>query len=102
MKRRIASLAALLLSGALTACAAAADQSGTSPASATPQTFSAPAVISAAQEESSRETQSGRILIAYFSATGNTARVAGVLQEALDGDLFEIVPQDPYTAEDLD
>ena len=41
-------------------------------------------------------------LVAYFSATGTTARVADTLARAIGADLFEIVPEQPYTAADLD
>ena len=43
-----------------------------------------------------------RTLVAYFSATGTTARVARRLAEAVGADLFEIVPEQPYTPADLD
>ena len=43
----------------------------------------------------------GKILVAYFSATGNTRPVAEKVAEVTDGDLFEIVPAQPYTAADL-
>jgi len=36
------------------------------------------------------------ILIAYFSRSGNTRVVAGLLQRALGADLFEILPASPY------
>jgi len=42
------------------------------------------------------------ILIAYFSATGNTRTVAEKLANTINADLFEIVPEHPYTSEDLD
>ena len=38
-----------------------------------------------------------KILIAYFSATGNTKAVAVQLAEDTGADLFEIVPKEPYT-----
>ena len=43
-------------------------------------------------------------LVAYFSASDAhiTAQVAKTLAEATDADLFEIVPEQVYTAEDLD
>ena len=41
-------------------------------------------------------------LIAYFSATGTTAGVAQMIAEVTDGTLYEIVPQQIYTSEDLD
>ena len=40
-------------------------------------------------------------LVAYFSASGTTARVARQLAEAIGADLFEIEPEAPYTAADL-
>ena len=40
-------------------------------------------------------------LVAYFSATGTTERVADTLAEAIGADSFRIVPQTPYTAADL-
>ena len=42
-----------------------------------------------------------RALVAYFSATGTTARAARTLAEAVGADLFEIVPEQPYTSADL-
>ena len=40
-------------------------------------------------------------LVAYFSATGTTARAARELAGAINADLFEIVPEKPYTSADL-
>ena len=40
-------------------------------------------------------------LVAYFSATGTTARAATGLAQAIGADLFEIVPERPYSAADL-
>ncbi len=42
-----------------------------------------------------------KALVAYFSASGVTAQLARTLAETVDGDLFEIVPAQPYTAADL-
>ena len=47
------------------------------------------------------ETAGSRILVAYFSATGNTEGAAQKLAEGLGADLYEIVPEIPYTSEDL-
>lgn len=41
------------------------------------------------------------ILVAYFSATGTTARAAKALADAAAADLFEIEPAEPYTSADL-
>ena len=42
------------------------------------------------------------VLVAYFSATGTTRPLAEYAAEILNADLYEIVPAEPYTAEDLD
>ena len=42
-----------------------------------------------------------KILVAYFSATGNTKSVAETLASAINADLFEIVPEQLYTSDDL-
>lgn len=42
-----------------------------------------------------------KILVAYFSASGITARAAKILAETADADLYEIKPAVPYTSEDL-
>ena len=43
-----------------------------------------------------------KVLVAYFSASGVTAKTARLLASATDADLFEIKPATPYTDEDLD
>ena len=45
--------------------------------------------------------EGSRVLVAYFSATGNTESVATYLAQATGGDLFEITPAAPYTSDDL-
>lgn len=42
-----------------------------------------------------------KVLIAYFSATNNTEGIANHLDAILDADLYEIVPETPYTSADL-
>ena len=42
-----------------------------------------------------------KALVAYFSASGTTAKVAKDLAAATGADLFEIVPEQPYTHADL-
>ena len=67
----------------------------------------------AAQEETQDDTEetagdtsdaasgSGNVLIAYYSATGNTEEVANVIADATGGDLFELELVEPYTDDDL-
>ena len=42
-----------------------------------------------------------KTLVAFFSASGNTKRVAEKLAAAIDSDLYEIKPAVPYTSADL-
>ena len=46
--------------------------------------------------------ESAAVLVAYYSATGNTKRVAQAAATALGADLFEIAPVSPYSDDDLD
>ena len=43
-----------------------------------------------------------KTLVAYFSASGQTAKLAKTLAGVTGGDLFEIAPETAYTAADLD
>ena len=46
-------------------------------------------------------TETGKTLVVYYSATGNTKDVAEKIAKITDGDLFEIEPKEPYTDDDL-
>ena len=54
-----------------------------------------------ANGEADNTTSGGKVLVVYYSASGNTKRVAEDIAEAADGDLFEITPAEPYTSDDL-
>ena len=43
-----------------------------------------------------------KVLVAYFSASGNTKKVSEMLAKAINADIFEIRPEVPYTPADLD
>ena len=58
------------------------------------------AIFTNAKAEETNMTND-KILVAYFSATGNTKSVADKLATAIGADLFEIVPEQPYTSDDL-
>lgn len=46
-------------------------------------------------------TTGGKTLVVYYSASGNTERVAKDIAGAVGADLFEIEPEQPYTEDDL-
>lgn len=43
----------------------------------------------------------GKRLVAYFSASGTTKKVAEMIADSAKADLFEITPEVPYTSADL-
>lgn len=51
-------------------------------------------------EENSNMMDSNSVVI-YFSATGNTKKVAEYIKEASGSDIIEIIPEEKYTNEDL-
>ena len=53
------------------------------------------------QTDSATMNSTNKALVAYFSATGTTKGVAERLAAAIGADLFEIVPETPYTEADL-
>lgn len=52
-------------------------------------------------EKVNKETMESKILVAYFSCTGTTEALAEYTADILDADLYEIIPEKPYTEEDL-
>ena len=53
------------------------------------------------ENDEDMEMNDSKILVAYFSATGTTKQLAGTIAEVTGGDLYEIVPEEPYTDDDL-
>ena len=62
------------------------------------QTDSEAVATTSAKEDTA---ESGKTLIVYYSATGSTKAVANYIADAIDADLFELEPVEPYTDEDL-
>lgn len=54
------------------------------------------------QNEDNTDEPTGKVLVVYYSATGNTKAVAEVIEDYTNGDTFELIPVDDYTDEDLD
>ena len=103
MKRRdfLKLSAVLALTGAAAACGGPSASSA--PAmSSSPSASSAPAAPADSAAPVSSAPAGGRVLVAYFSATGHTAAVAETIADAAGAELFELEPVTPYTDADLD
>lgn len=48
------------------------------------------------------EAQGSKVLVVYFSATNTTEGVAEHIANGLNADIYEIIPEEPYTDADLD
>lgn len=53
------------------------------------------------EETDAPDVQESKVLVAYFSATNTTEGVAEHIANGLNADIYEIVPEDPYTDADL-
>lgn len=62
---------------------------------------SACAPLSSADKPQLTENKNEKILIAYYSATGNTGKTAEYIAKETGGDLFKIVPAAPCIPDDL-
>lgn len=59
------------------------------------------ACFSACAQDKKENMETAKVLVAYFSATGTTAKVAHEIASVSKGDIYEIVPEKPYTDADL-
>jgi hypothetical protein len=103
MKKLTALLLSVVLVLSLAACGSANKPASSTTQPETSAPTEQPESSSTAPAESEPETQpeTGKTLVVYYSASGNTARVAKDIAEAAGADLFEIVPTEVYTSEDL-
>lgn len=112
MKKVIALLTVLTLIFALAGCGASNTESQseagtkaaeTTEAATSENTSESSNAADETAEGQNNETDNGsKTLVVYFSATGNTKAVAQRIASAAGADLYEIIPAEPYTADDLD
>ena len=99
---------AVLTLGLMTGCGSQETKSTTTQASS--ETTEAVTTAAATETEEPTQTsagtttdgETGKTLVVYYSASGRTKTVAETIAETAGADLFEIVPDEPYTSEDLD
>ena len=109
MKNKISRRQFLQAAGASAAALLLASCSGNSVSSVSSSSVASSAASSvaassaaASSEATSTVTTTGKTLVVYFSATGTTQSVAQTIADTVGADLFEVVPSDPYTSDDLD
>ena len=109
MKKLTALLLSVVLVLSLAACGSANKpaSSTTQPETSAPteQPTTEPSESSSttpAESEPETQPETGKTLVVYYSASGNTELVAKDIAEAAGADLFEIVPTEVYTSDDLD
>lgn len=74
---------------------------GTENSSAQSSASSALAASPSSGSEAAASVNGHKILVAYYSASGNTKRVAETAAKTLGADLLELQPEQPYTDDDL-
>lgn len=89
MRKIFTMLMGLLLCVSVSACSAPA------------QDNDAPDTQQPVTSENTQDTGSGDVLVVYYSATGNTEQVANEIAAALNADVFELEPVEPYSDADL-
>ena len=95
MKNKISRRQFLQVAGASAAALLLASCSGNSASSVSSSS------AAASSEAASTVTTTGKTLVVYFSATGTTQGVAQTIADTVGADLFEVVPSDSYTSDDL-
>ena len=97
MKKRISMIMVICLLLSLTACGVDGGTNSNTEPSATQSQAETPFSEPAAEPTE----EAAKMLVVYFSATGNTKAVAEEITRLTGADLYEIVPAVPYTDEDL-
>ena len=98
MKRITAIFLTLMLLLGLAACST---ESGQSDGEISLDNESAAIDMENGDDNVTEETEAKNMLVVYFSATGITKQIARYAADILGADIYEIVPEDPYTDEDL-
>lgn len=98
MKKWIALLAVIALTLTFVACSS---NSSDSTASQSKEATSAPTEEAKESTPAKSDSESGKSIVIYFSATGNTKSVAQHIAAVTGADTYEILAAQPYTDDDL-
>lgn len=102
MKKIIALTTALVLIIMFAGCNANNSASQTDVKTKAAASTSASKVSDKTTSKSKDTDNSGKTLVAYFSATGTTEKIAKLIADCENADVYEITAAKPYTSEDLD
>lgn len=116
MSKTLSFLCMLVMTFTLTACGVQAAAQTSAPSTEHSSQSTAAQVsgpVGSEKQPSAEETGNGtenkepeyndtNILVAYFSATGSTKVLAEHAADAMGADIYEIIPEEPYTNADLD
>ena len=98
--KKLSKIIVLIFSALLIFClsACASENSSDNNTKTTPETQQS---ASTNENTDNAPSSNSKILVAYFSCTGNTENAAQKIATATGGDLYAITPTEPYTADDL-
>lgn len=102
MKKIIALTTALVLIIMFAGCNANNSASQTDAETKAAASTSASKVSDKTTSKSKDTDNSGKTLVAYFSATGTTEKIAKLIADCENADIYEITAAKPYMSEDLD
>ncbi|MBR2812896.1 MAG: flavodoxin [Solobacterium sp.] len=101
MKKVLSILAAAALNFSLAACGSTENSKQTAGVKASETEEQPPVTETENTAEEQNQTADKDVLVVYFSATGNTEDIAGKIAAVTDAEMYEILPVQAYTEDDL-